>query len=367
MLKRSVYCLVIIIVAVTDSCIDPVDLDIKSSARKIVVDGAMTNEEGPHTIRLMYSQNAGRKSTDQIPLVNAIVSIYQDDDLVQQLTEREPGIYYTDEDWRGTIGRTYTLKFSTPSGENYESIPQALKHPGSQDSVYVRYHRDAILLNPEGTRRQDAIDVLIDARHAQGVPGPFRWKFTGMFHAATYPHLKVINTPAGSSPNPPECSGYINYFGELVRVGECTCCECWPVDFNNTISISEGQFTNQVYKDVLVTRVPATPLRFINRYYIEIEQFSLSEEVYTFWRLVKALQEAPGNIFQPNAIKVRGNMRAINSDEEVAGIFSVSGVVRKTLFVDSSVFPQQIDPEVVAEECLAVFPSAVTEKPAFWN
>jgi Domain of unknown function (DUF4249) len=366
MIKRYFSWILFIIVLTVDSCIDPVDVELKSSIRKIVVDGSITNEPGPHKVILRYSQNADAKSTQAIPLTKAEVDIYEDDQVVQRMTEREPGVYYTDNAWRGTIGKTYTLRFVTPSDKVYESVPQVLNHPGYLDSLYARFKYDGILIGSSGSDTQDAIEVFVDSRNVPGGTGHFRWKFTGMFHARTYPELKILDLPGGAIPNPPPCSGYIYELGELVKVGECTCCDCWPFDFNNTISISQGQFTNQLYKEVMITRVPATSLRFINRYYIEMEQFSLSEEVHTFWRLVKALQEASGNIFQPNAVKVRGNIRAVDSDEDVVGIFAVSGVTRKKLFLDSLAIPYRIFPDIRADECTIIFGGALKEKPSFW-
>lgn len=367
MVKRHFSWILFIIVLTVDSCIDPVEVDLRSSAQKIVVDGLITNEAGPHKVILRYSQDADMRASQAMPLTGVEVEIYEEGELVQQLTEREPGVYYTDNTWRGAIGKSYVLRFVTPADKVYESVPQQLMHPGYLDSLYVRFKYDGILLGSSGSDTQDAIEVLIDARNAPGGTGHFRWKFTGMFHAKTYPELRILDLPSGPIPNPPPCSGYIYELGELVKVGECTCCDCWPFDFNNTISISQGQFTNQLYEEVLITRVPATSLRFINLYRIEMEQFSLSEEVYTFWRLAKALQEASGNIFQPNAVKVRGNIRAVDSNEDVVGIFAVSGVTRKTLFVDSLAIPYRIFPDIRADECTAIFGGALTEKPPFWR
>ena len=366
MVKRHLSWILFIIVLTVDSCIDPVEVDLKSTVPKIVVDGSITNEPGPHKVILAYSQDADLRSSDAMPLTKAKVDIYEDGKLVHQLTEQEPGVYYTDDTWRGTIGKTYTLRFVTPADKVYESIPQQMMHPGYLDSLYARFKYDGILLGSEGTDTQDAIEVFVDARNASGGTGHFRWKFTGMFHAETYPHLKILDLPGGAIPNPPPCSGWVYELGELVQVGECTCCDCWPFDFNNTISISDGQFTNQVYKEVLISRVPATSLRFYHKYHIEMEQFSLSEEVYTFWRLVKALHDASGNIFQPNAVKVKGNIRAVDSDEDVVGIFAVSGVTRKTLFLDSLAIPYRIFPDIRADECTMIFGGALTEKPSFW-
>lgn len=347
-----------------ESCLEPVVIPVKRSHSRLVVDGMITNEAGPHQVTLKFSQPADAVAKDAMPVTGAQVRIIENDQDVISLTETEPGLYLTDSAWIPAIGNIYQLRIRTNEQEYY-SVPQKMMDPGNIDDLYVRFEEDGFTFGTDGAIKQDAINVYINGSNQAGTP--LRWRFVGRFHARTFPELRIIDSPGGPIPNPPPCSGYINYFNELVKVGECTCCECYPFDYLDRLSITETSFKpDHTHREVLVAKIPARPLRFINRYYIEVEQFSVSDEVHAFWRMLKKLHESAGSIFQPNSVKVRGNMRSANSEKEVFGVFAVSGVVKATLFVDSTVFPYRLVPEILTEECDHVFSNATYDKPSFW-
>lgn len=349
----------------TKSCLEPVPISGRDSNRRVVVDGMITNVAGPHHVTLKFSQRTDAAAKDAVPIKNAKVIVTENGHTVQILTEHEPGIYVSDSTWRAVIGNTYQLRIETNDGKEYVSSSQQLMDPGTIDNLYVRFERDGLAYGTDGSSTQDAVNVYVDASNLAGLP--LRWQFSGRFHAKTYPELRILDLPSGPVPNPPPCSGYINDGGELVQVGECTCCDCYPFDVVQKLSITETSYTTgHHHREVLVARIPARPLRFINKYHVEVEQFSVSEEVYSFWRLVKHLQESGGNIFQPNSVKVRGNIRAVSTDEEVLGIFAVSGVTKASMFLDATVYPYLIQPEVLAEECDQVFSNATYDKPSYW-
>ena len=109
-------------------------------------------------------------------------------------------------------------------------------------------------------------------------------------------------------------------------------------------------------------------MHFYDRYYIEVQQMSLSEEAYDFWSLVEKQQKGSSDIFQPNAIKIRGNIKGVtNPDEEVLGFFGVSGVATKSMYIPKSEVPVELPPiEQYPFSCLEMFKNPTTEKPFFW-
>jgi hypothetical protein len=114
--------------------------------------------------------------------------------------------------------------------------------------------------------------------------------------------------------------------------------------------------------------IPITSMHFYDRYYIEVQQLSLSDEAYDYWNLVEQQQSGSTNIFQPNAIKIKGNIECIsNPTEEVLGFFEVSGVRSKSLFIDESELPYPIpDIDVVRYSCESYFLNSTTIQPWFW-
>lgn len=350
----------------TDACIDPIEVGVVSQKPKLVVDGLVTNDPGPYRVKLFYSRDANISSKDAVPVRDASVFIIEDGSIVRPLTLVSDGIYETDDGWQAQTGKSYAVRIITGDLKTYGSQPQVLLPPGAIDSIYTKFESNGIALLDDGSLLQDAVDVSIDAR-AGTETAYLRWRFIGIYHAHTYPQFRLRGFPGGMViPDPPPCSGYINYFDELIRVGECTCCDCWPIEYNNSVLLSSAQLTRgAAFKNAFITKIPVTPLRMINRYRVEIEQLSVSEEIYNFWKLVKIQQESAGSIFQPTAVKVRGNIFPEDGDEEVLGIFAVSGITRKSVFIEPSLIPYTIIADTLVSECKQSFPNA-TDKPSYW-
>src|SRR6185436_16592221 len=115
--------------------------------------------------------------------------------------------------------------------------------------------------------------------------------------------------------------------------------------------------TDNVFNKQSLGKIPATAMQFYDRYYIETEQLSLSPEAYDFWRLVEKQQTGSTDLFQPNAIKIKGNMESTsNPGETVLGFFNVSGIVSKSLFIDKSEVPFTLpEIEIIPFSCVKFY------------
>jgi hypothetical protein len=351
---------------VADGCIEPLDIKINNEPPKIVVDGMVTNEPGPYKVAIVYSRNNEEFLRDATPVTSANVVIVENENTFYPMVEVQAGRYQSTTNWQGKIGNMYELRIINDENE-YRSIPQTLTAPGEIDNLSAEFEPNAITFNDDGADEVDAFKILIDAHGADAESDRLRWRFIGVYHATTYPQLRTLMTLLGDLiPDPRPCSGYVRDGDGIRKVGECECCDCWPVEYGSTVLLSSPEVASKgYYKRVDLMKIPITPLRFINRYKVEIEQLSLSPELFKYWKLVKAQQESAGNLFQPNAVKARGNMISINSNEEILGIFSVNGVTRKSMYIDPSMIPYQLTPDFRPDACKTIFSSA-TDKPATW-
>jgi hypothetical protein len=170
-------------------------------------------------------------------------------------------------------------------------------------------------------------------------------------------------------PDPLPCSGYINAKDQLVQVDDCSCCDCWVYEYNSRARVSQNQFvSNNQFKNVGVTRIPVDNWRFYRKYYVEVEQLSVSENVFEFWKRLAGQQQGTGSVFQPNAVKIQGNMRSVSHpDVEVFGIFAASAIVRRSMFIHRSNIPRLIaPPDTITFDCRFSFDNADNERPLFW-
>ncbi len=231
------------------------------------------------------------------------------------LEERYPGDYRTDSlQFRGVIGRTYTLSIETSDGKHYESEHCMMYAVPEIDSLY--YGRDQLLSEQTGTFRE-GITFYIDTR-SESPESYYRWSYDEWWKFSV-PDPKFFDYVNDSTINP---------VSEIKQT-------CWAhkrsdaIDIENTLSGHSGDF---IMKPVLFV-ASAESDRLLIQYCVEVKQMSLSAKEYEFWNLMTEINEAGGDIFDKQPFQVFGNISNLtNPDDQVIGYFQVSGVKQKRLY-----------------------------------
>jgi hypothetical protein len=104
--KKNIITLFILFICC--SCYqDVIDIDLSEIEQKIVIEGTITNQPGPHTVKI--SKTASIYQESSFPKVSgAKVIIYDDSGNIETLSEKEAGVYQTSL-LQGVPGRNYTL------------------------------------------------------------------------------------------------------------------------------------------------------------------------------------------------------------------------------------------------------------------
>ncbi|HEY0652491.1 MAG TPA: DUF4249 domain-containing protein [Chryseosolibacter sp.] len=361
--------LFIVIFLLSDACIDRYDLPEQIVDPKLVVDGMITNRPGPYTISLSTAHDVNTFINNPNPVRNAVVTISDDAGNEEMLTEVSGGIYKTAAGGiQGVIGRKYQLSIETESGEYYTE-PQELRDPGTIEDFRYSFRMNSI--NQERPDKpQHAVNFTLDAKGAGGENSYFRWRWSSVFELQNTPESKTIEAgkPPQTFPNPPACSGYrLAIGGGIERFAVCTCCNCWVYQQSEVAIVSKNSSVSaNEFKNIQVAKIPVDVRTFDVRYYIEVDQLSLSEEVYQFWKLIEAQQAGEGSLFQPNSVRVQGNIKSrTNPGEQVLGVFSVSGITSRQIFIDRKDVPFPLEVEKINESCL-LYQGATNVKPLFW-
>ena len=361
--------LLLLVVLLTDSCIEKLDVPVISVEPRLVVDGLITDQPGPHTIKLFLS-SAPNEDLDFINYIGgATVKIVDDEGNTETLLESSKGVYQTSESYQGVIGRKYQLAIVTNEGKNYQSDFLEMYPPGEIQNISFEYKQNAIN-QTDLTKPQDVIEVYIDGTGVNGYSNLMRWRWRGTYQIKTYPELRVKITPQGEEPDPYECSGYIvnPVTGQLFKKRACDCCDCWVTEYSPSANVSKNDnISNISFNRIFLAQLPIDQFRFYFKYYIEAEQLSVSEDVHRFWKLIEAQQKGAGDLFQPNVVQVKGNVKSLNNpDEEVYGVFSVSAVAHKSIFIDGNDIPNPIvEVDTVIADCRYLENSS-NQKPPFW-
>jgi hypothetical protein len=361
-------CSILLIFLLLDGCIDPLSVPLRETSPMLVVDGLLTDEPAIQTVKLYYSSNLNQTTKRPIEIGNAKVEIINDLEHVETFFQAASGVYQTRGDnFYAQQGRAYKLRVTMPNQQVYESPFQKLNPAGDIDRVYQSFESEGLISN-DGSP-QDILNIYVDAHGVEDGPNLFRWRWSNVYQVKTFPELRKKFEGLKRVPDPEICSGYVRSGDGIRKESECTCCICWSYNYSNTSVVSEKNFSHDgIYNKINIGQVAVTSMKFYDKLYIEVEQLSLTDDTFKFWRLVEAQQKATGNLFQPNSVKIRGNMYNVSEpNEEVLGVFAVSGIRRKSIFVDRTAIPYVLDLiDTIGYDCRKTFINATVEKPPFW-
>ncbi len=173
---------------------------------------------------------------------------------------------------------------------------------------------------------------------------------------------------AGRVPDPRPCSGYQIVNGLLTQTSPCACCSCWVSQYSRAPEVGDVGFYGGKVSRYKIAYIPASRDLFLKKYYIQVQQSSISKEVYDYWKLVKVQKEGGTSLFQPTSAKIKGNLQCVNDPTaEIFGLFSVSATKTKSIFIQRSDIPYDLLPnEEFTEDCRSLTKNSSIIKPGFW-
>lgn len=101
------------------SCEKEISIDLNSSNPQLVIEGNISDEPGPYTVKLSKTVNFSNRNVFP-PVAGAFITISDNTGIIDTLTEVEPGLYKT-HTIIGKQGNTYILKVIT-EGKQYNAI-----------------------------------------------------------------------------------------------------------------------------------------------------------------------------------------------------------------------------------------------------
>ena len=301
-MRRSLNILLIGLIVVLKSCIDPYDTELNTGNNLLIVEGLITNLEGPYTIKLQRSAAFEPGVEGRLtPAVGANVRVIVDDGSEHVFFEsRGTGVYRNiDPDiFLGAIGRTYTLRIETSDGKVYMSDPVTMPDGPVIDSTYVEFIEQT-RFNERGIEVPDhGFDVVVDVTDPGQTENYYRWKWRAWYQVVT------------------------------SNAGDC-CAVCYVRDDPNpTMVLRDDAFVNgnQIRRQE-VAFIPFDARQF-HDYLVQVEQIHMDEQAYRYFELIGQQQNNVGSIFDPAPAQIRGNISNIDDPGETVlgyfGAFSIS-------------------------------------------
>lgn len=284
---------------VATSCVKQVSINRRNEKPILVVEGSITTDKEPYSVRLSYSgpYERGLEVPDEYLEKDAKVSISDDQGLSTTLTHMGNGVYETtDTNYIGQAGRSYRLSIELKNGKKYISKPEKMMNPVPISKVTAAFYPDNNFNYPT------SLHVFIDTDDPSDEENYYKWNFYSWTQRQTH--------------------GVSCGFG-CVEYEYCY-----------------QKFTDQETRIFSDASSNGNPIRnrqvgfsYIYTYgddFINIEQLSLTREGYQFWQRYDEQVSRTGSILDPLPSPIKGNVYNESDPSDFAlGYFFANGVTRR--------------------------------------
>lgn len=282
-------------------CIERFEPEVNTYESLMVVEGLITDQAEPYTIRI--SRSTALNSPYTWAETGAQVSVTDSEGGTWDFTEAGVGVYQSDPlEFIGRVGETYKLRITTSDLSHYESDDVVLKSSPPIDSIY--YQQD-IRYDNTGAATQDGIQILVDSHSAEGGTGYYKYEW-----AATY-QVTVPYAPTSE-----------------LRT-------CYNADYSTNVLVETTlALTEDRVSGFELNYVTTESYRLRSVYSILVRQYALDEEGFRYWKELQKSSENLGTLFDPQPYSIIGNVKNVNNqDEMVLGYFDASAVSEKRLYI----------------------------------
>ncbi len=300
------------------SCIEPYNINSTENFKELlVVEGRVTNRLGYQKLSLTTTYPLeGIKVPPSVK--NANVVVYEDSNLMYEYEEESPGKYKSKVEFKAQENKTYQLKITLQSGKEYVSDILKLPEGPNQDfNITIKKTENSagnqgVLFEYE-KNTNNTIDIPTFYRFNLNATYEIAAPFWTAFKFKLFPDTKTIDVvPRGNK------KGSICYIEE-----------------NNSKSFlfNSRNFSGNLLGPFEVVFLDKEDKKIGRRYSVELEQYVLSKEAFSFYRKLKEFSESESVFSENQPGNIVGNVRSSENPNDVAlGFFEVSKVISKRVF-----------------------------------
>ncbi|PLX14549.1 MAG: hypothetical protein C0598_01000 [Marinilabiliales bacterium] len=302
------------------SCIDEYWPEVSRYQNQLVVDGGISNELPPYTIKLSKSSPANE--IDYMPYSGCTLIIEDGDGEQEYLKETEEGTYQSSTNgMQGSIGQKYRLKIQTPDGKSYESDYDYIKNPVTIENVYAKTETQE---SNEVDHTLYGYQFYVSTENTISDSNFYLWKLEYTSHYQSDYFIKYYY------------DGQVRLFQPIDSLFNCY----YTGSVKSIYTFNTDQLTNKKLENY--------PLHFVNtesrmlslRYSLNVNQHTISKKAFKFWSALEEQNSEQGSLYSRQPYQIQGNIKNVNDEgEPVLGYFLVSGVDTKRIFVDRPEVP----------------------------
>lgn len=325
------FYILILLLLVFKACVDPFEPVINETQEVMVIDGMISDRPGLHQVRISIS--TPYSDPEFKPVDGCVVSVSDDLGNIEFYSEswEEAGVYeaWLDEPFLG-VGKAYSLQVVSPSNRIYVSDYDTLLSCPPVDSVYY-IHEVSGGEDPDDVWQ--GLQFYNDVRGFEDGTRNYRWNAT-----ATWEY----RSPFGIN--------YVRYQGQNYPYLVDSVGTCWMTENIETVYAASTQLLseNNIYKNKLHYVSDQTP-RLARRYSLLVEQYSLTDDAYTYWEKLAGQSASSASLYETQPSSSQGNIYSTTwPDEKVLGCFYATQIQDKRIFVEY----KDLDFPVMAYTCM---------------
>lgn len=296
--------------------------DINSGTQALVVEGMITDGNGPFTIKLSMAKPLPFDSinTSRFAVKGAVLKVTDNENHTFKLTEISTGDYRLPLTFKAKIGNWYKLFITTKDGYSYESNAETLIAPQSYDSIRSMYASENYINSKNELQNVVGADVRVDL-------------FNKLSKNDSVPSCRFAS----------DLTIQLQYtYRDRDLLGNEIMSYHWVVTswktlpLNTTENITEvkGATVNPFIKNHPIGFIPfeASSYGYVIPpptiiYFLRTRQLTMNKDSHRFYKSTVGQLSASGKIFDPITSQVYGNMRCVSDASKiVVGLFEVSAI-----------------------------------------
>jgi hypothetical protein len=312
---KAIY-IIILFNILLNSCYKPYDAGLDENKKILVVNGLITNENVSYRVQLSYAIPFDSSGTSQ-PAYATNVHVTDESGNYYAFHELGNGYYASDSlQFTGKPGSTYTLHINTVDGDIYQSDPQRLFPVEYPDRVYAEFDYQETLNKISGLKiLSHGANILTDIRNGSDTIPRYRY-LTNLVTQYNY----VIDWNIFYCWQTEKANQNINLTGSDYSTNSAS------VNKHSVCFIEDGLYCYSLiyYKPFMISaRI------------IYLNQYTLSNETYLYYKNIDELLRSEGKLFDPIATQINGNIKCLtNPGNKVFGFLEVSSVSNTAYKVD---------------------------------
>jgi|SRR5687768_7667965 len=340
MFLRPASLLPIFFCAALTSCVRQVDIDRRTEEPILVVEGSITTDSVPYTVKLSYS--GPYKFALDIPQEylerEAKVTIMDNQGGSASLVHKGSGVYETiDKNYIGKEGKTYRVTIELKNGKKYFSKPEMIQPPVTISNISAKFFDDFTTNYPA------SLHVFLNSKDPPQQENYYKWDFT------TWVLRQTHGIPCG--------------FGCVMYK------YCYQKFTNEKVNIlSDAVINGNEIKDLDVGQ---SYIYTYGDHYVDVAQTSLTREAFQFWQRYDEQVSRSGSTLDPLPAPIKGNIyNAADTTEFALGYFSASAVVhRRAILIPFNITDYLLQISAVqfipegSKNCFTYFPRALSYLP----